>query len=380
MLDQAVRQHTAPVKVRDIRLDFFRGLGMFIIFIAHVPNNPWAQFIPARFGFSDATEIFVFCSGMASALAFGRIFDSHGFFIGTARIAFRCWQVYWSHIGLFLVVCTSMAAVGRLVGVGDDYVRGIGLDGVFGPDTSSGLLGLMTLTYVPHYFDILPMYLVILTLIPLCVVLARRDPRLMFAASIALWLAASWVPLELRAGYSRDAVWFFNPFSWQLIFFTGFSLMRGWLPAPPVNRAMIAGAIAVLLLALPLSWQQGLDASPVLASWHSALEPLIDKTHLGSLRFVHFLALAYLAVIAVGERGSRLTGWFVEICRSVGQQALATFMTGLTLSFLAGAAFNWTGTGVLAVAALNLTGMALMVLAARTVAWFKSTPWAKPAR
>ena len=89
-------------KQRDVRLDFFRGLGMFIIFIAHVPRNPWNDWIPARFGFSDATEIFVFCSGMASAIAFASVFDRAGFFHGTARVLYRCWQVYWCHIGLFL--------------------------------------------------------------------------------------------------------------------------------------------------------------------------------------------------------------------------------------------------------------------------------------
>jgi len=46
---------------RDPRLDVFRGLAMFIILIAHVPGNFLALWIPARFGFSDATEIFVFC-------------------------------------------------------------------------------------------------------------------------------------------------------------------------------------------------------------------------------------------------------------------------------------------------------------------------------
>ena len=69
-------------KQRDIRLDFFRGLCLFIIFVAHMIGNPWADWIPAKFGFSDATEIFVFCSGMASAVAFGAAFRNHGFFIG----------------------------------------------------------------------------------------------------------------------------------------------------------------------------------------------------------------------------------------------------------------------------------------------------------
>ena len=62
---------TAPTptaaRQRDPRLDFYRGIAMFIILVAHIPTNAWANWIPARFGFSDATEIFVFCSGMASA-------------------------------------------------------------------------------------------------------------------------------------------------------------------------------------------------------------------------------------------------------------------------------------------------------------------------
>ncbi|MEM9096562.1 MAG: OpgC domain-containing protein, partial [Pseudomonadota bacterium] len=56
---------TTTKKPRDLRLDFFRGLAMFIILLAHTPGNTWTLWIPARFGFSDATEIFVFCSGMA---------------------------------------------------------------------------------------------------------------------------------------------------------------------------------------------------------------------------------------------------------------------------------------------------------------------------
>ena len=76
---------------------------MFIIFVAHVPENTWTLWIPARFGFSDATEIFVFCSGMASAIAFGGTFARHGWWMGTARTLHRVWQVYWAHIGLFFL-------------------------------------------------------------------------------------------------------------------------------------------------------------------------------------------------------------------------------------------------------------------------------------
>src|SRR3546814_2318146 len=85
----AVHARAAPRSrqpgVRDPRLDFFRGVAMLIIFVAHVPDNPWAGFIPARFGWSDATEMFVFCSGFAAAIAFGGSFATAGFGYGTVR-------------------------------------------------------------------------------------------------------------------------------------------------------------------------------------------------------------------------------------------------------------------------------------------------------
>ena len=110
---------TSSGKPRDLRLDFFRGLAMFIILLAHTPGNTWTLWIPARFGFSDATEIFVFCSGMASALAFGAVFAKKSWFLGAARIAFRVWQVYWAHIGVFIVTALLMVMLDRLVNIGE---------------------------------------------------------------------------------------------------------------------------------------------------------------------------------------------------------------------------------------------------------------------
>ena len=88
----AAQRPAAQVRVRDIRLDFFRGIAMFIILFAHTPGNWITRWIPARWGFSDATEMFVFCSGMASAIAFGMTFDRAGWLLGSARVAYRVWN------------------------------------------------------------------------------------------------------------------------------------------------------------------------------------------------------------------------------------------------------------------------------------------------
>src|SRR6056297_3649 len=154
-------------RVRDPRLDFFRGCAMFIILLAHTPGNTWTLWIPARFGFSDATEIFVFCSGMASAMAFGAVFANKGFGLGCARVGFRVWQVYWAHVGIFLFTATMLFAIDHF-GVGareTPYIEGPYVVPLF-ERTGEALIGLLTLTYVPGLFDILPMYLAILAMIP----------------------------------------------------------------------------------------------------------------------------------------------------------------------------------------------------------------------
>ena len=44
---------------------------------------------------------------------------------------------------------------------------------------------------MPNYFDILPMYLVILALIPVMMALSRIDLRLAILFSLSLWVAAA---------------------------------------------------------------------------------------------------------------------------------------------------------------------------------------------
>jgi len=341
----ALQAAAAGKRPRDPRLDFFRGMAMFIILLAHTPGNTWTLWIPARFGFSDATEIFVFCSGMASAIAFGTVFVKRSWWLGTARILFRVWQVYWAHIGIFLVTAMLAFAIDHF---------GIGLEGKtyihepyvvpFFNRTGEAVIGLMTLTYVPGMFDILPMYLVILGMIPGIVLLHRLGGRwAVLAAMLAVWLAAnlggyaiSFEPevdpapwqsallslggafawMNLPANPFGDNSWFFNPFAWQLVFFTGFAFGMKWLPAPPVDRTLVWLAAAYLLLVLPFAWfkiHEGfyLPREWALAAWirdvRVAIEPVWWKTWIGGARYLHFLALAYLAWVAVGPGGIRLS-------------------------------------------------------------------------
>ncbi len=338
----------AAGKPRDPRLDFFRGMAMFIILVAHTPGNPWTLWIPARFGFSDAADIFVFCSGMASALAFGAVFVRRSWPLGTARIAFRVWQVYWAHILVFLTTAMLCFAIDHF-GIGLPDKRYIAEPYVvpFFERTGEATLGLLTLTYVPGMFDILPMYLVILAMVPVVMLLHRAaGRRAVFAFMGLVWLATglagfaesyqpgearlvpeAWQGTLLAAGRALDWLnlpaspfgdrgWFFNPFAWQLLFFTGFCFGMGWLPAPPVRRWLVLLAAGYLVAVIPFAWYKihaglYLPESWALQQWiveaRAATEPLWWKTWYGGLRYLHYLALAYLAWVAVGPGGRRLS-------------------------------------------------------------------------
>lgn len=364
---------------RDPRLDFFRGLAMFIIVIAHTPNNPWTLWIPARFGFSDATEIFVFCSGMASAIAFGAVFTSRGWWRGSVRVLYRAWQVYWTHVGVFIVIAALTVALNARGTSGVDYVNRLNLWPFF-DDPARGLFGLLTLTYVPNYFDILPMYLVILAMLPLFMALAELHRGLAALAVVTLWLAANLGQVALPAAPWSGREWFFNPFGWQLLFFLGFALMAGWLPPPPVHRALIALACILVALAVPVAHIRLRQALPGMDALGQMLAPLAEKTPFGPLRLLHFLAMAYVAWVAVGPFGERLSRerWWprlVGVVRQVGQQSLAVFVGGLVLAQLIGAALDMTGRTLVASAALNLASIGLVIATARFVAWVKSAPW-----
>ncbi len=403
---QAIPTATAAPRVRDLRLDFFRGIAMFIILIAHTPGNFLTSWIPARWGFSDATEIFVFCSGMASAIAFGRGFDTVGWRLGTARVGFRVWQVYWAHVGLFFATLALTVFLTDLDMTTRNYWGQLNLWPIFvqsekwtNPDI---LLSFMTLRYVPNYFDILPMYMVVLLFMPVLMALARVNLWLVGAFVLATWVMAqdalmqalglgAW-HLALPAEPWTTRTWFFNPFGWQLIFFTGFAFMRGWLPKPPVHMALIVLAAVIVLANIPLSnigvREFGFEWA---RDWRVANKPLIDKSDFGILRYVQFLALAYLCWVAAGDKGARLlahgTGalaraWqrTLAIILKVGQQSLAVFVVSMFTARFMGFSMDMLGRDTGTVLLVNLFGACVLIATAYGAGWFKGQPWKRAAQ
>jgi hypothetical protein len=361
------------IRERDLKLDLFRGLSLFIILIDHTRGNVLARWTPGQFGLSDAAAVFICVSGYTVALAFGRVFEERGWLLGTARLGLRMWQLYIAQLALLIIVASLPSTVWHLLGA-DGYGATLKLDYLF-VDPGEALWRAVTLTYVPPGLDILPVYIAMMAMIPGVMALARVNRLLVPVASLALWAAAWAFDWNLLADPSDGRGWFFDPFSWQLLFVGSFGLGMGWFAPPPrlLWLRVVAGAMLVFgfCVQVPAIWH----AVPALATVHGWTVAPAFKTMLNPLEYAYFLALAYL-VVPLFERS---LNWFrrrpLNLLVVAGQQSLAAFLGTVILADLGGVVFDVMGRGPAMQVAVNLGNFTALAVLASLVAWYKTSPW-----
>jgi hypothetical protein len=102
-----------PPAGRDVRLDLFRGLANWAIFLDHIPHEVLSWITTRNFGFSDAADLFVFISGYTAAFVFGRVMIDRGYPAAALRLAKRALQIYAAHILVVVVYIAIIAGVSR---------------------------------------------------------------------------------------------------------------------------------------------------------------------------------------------------------------------------------------------------------------------------
>src|SRR5215475_9642024 len=157
---------------RELRLDLFRGLALWLIYVDHVSPDLLTWLTIRNYGFSDAAEIFIFISGFTAALVYGRATLEGGFVIGTARVLRRVWQIYTAHLLLFLVL---MAEIAYVVAVSEKPSFYIGEMEVaeFFKDPGPVMMQTLLLRFRPLNMDVLPLYIVLMVFLPAVFLLAR---------------------------------------------------------------------------------------------------------------------------------------------------------------------------------------------------------------
>src|SRR6201999_1550261 len=93
-IDMAKATSDLFVVERDLRLDLLRGLGLWMIFLDHIPDDAVAWMTLRNYGFFDAAEFFVFISGYLLGFIYAPIIASGHFMPALKRLWLRSWQMY----------------------------------------------------------------------------------------------------------------------------------------------------------------------------------------------------------------------------------------------------------------------------------------------
>jgi hypothetical protein len=376
----------APSATRDLRLDFFRGLALFFIFLDHIPSNLVNWITIRNIGFSDAAEMFVFISGYAAALAYGGTMRRSGFRLATARILRRCWQLYVAHIFLFFIFTAQIAYISAHFNnpMFAEEMQVVN----FLQDPNNTLVPALLLMFRPANLDILPLYIVLLLAFPLILWGLERRPVLVLVISAFVYGFIQATHFNLP-GYPAGDEWFFNPLAWQFLFVLGalFGRVHG-SPVRVVPRwpalEWIAGIYLLAALLLVLSWDIPQMAPPI-PNWLGVLIYPISKTDLDPLRLLHFLALAYLTVMLVSADTAFLKWRISRPAIRCGQQSLYVFCFGIMLSFTGHFFLVQYDDSLPMQILVSIVGIALMIALAYLLTWYREAsraaaraPGAKP--
>lgn len=356
---------------RDLRLDLFRGIALWLIFLDHIPSNVVNWWTIRNFGFSDAAEIFIFISGYTAAFVYGRAMRERGFIIAGARILKRAWQIYVAHMFLFVIYMAEIAYVSSSF---DNplYHEEMGIfDFLKQPDVT--LIQALLLKFKPVNMDVLPLYIVLLLGFPPLLWLLQRWPTLALACSTLIY-ALTW-----HFGWNLPAYptgyWWFNPFAWQLLFALGaWCAMGGAERIGPFIRSplMLALAIAYLVFAffIVMTWNFSSLAAYV-PKWLSDVLYPIDKINLDVLRLAHFLALAAITVRFIPREWPGLQSPLLRPAILCGQHSLEIFCLGIFLSFAGHFVFTELSDAVPVQILVSAVGIAIMWGAAALISWYR---------
>ena len=367
---------------RDLRLDFFRGLALFCIFLDHLPNNIMAEFTLQSVMFADAAEVFILISGYTAGMVYGRAMERQGFLVAGVRVYHRVWQLYVAHVFLFTIYLATViyteGALNKSL-----YAEEFGATN-FLQEPGLALVQALMLQFQPAFMDILPLYIVLLAVLPLVLAGFRSWPGAVFLTSFVLWLAVQFDNRVALSAYpGPDRVWFLNPLAWQALFLLrvwfGWRNVQGgtsWLSSRWLFWLAAALSLAGFLIRFNWTLHGFYDPLPVLVSG-KPLWPFLSKTNLGVLRLTNMLAVALFSASLIRPQAKFLVSpapWPFLVC---GRNSLYIFCLGILLSVLGHLVLNEFFGGLAMQFAVSAAGVIIMIAVAALLEWFvaaQSTP------
>jgi hypothetical protein len=362
---------TLPDKGRDLRLDLFRGVANWAIYLDHIPDNVVNWITTRNYGFSDAADLFVFISGYTASFVYARMMLERGFIVGATRLTKRVWQLYVAHIILFVIYIASISYLALRFG-DSELVNEFNVVGLVDNATETLRQGLF-LKFKPVNLDVLPLYIVLMGLFPPVLWIMLRQPNWTMVAAIVLWLVSRQTGWNLPA--YPQGTWYFNPFAWQVLFVFGAWCALGGArksAAVIMHPATLWFCIAYMILALVMTMAGKFPAfGELFPQWlYSTFNPN-DKTNLAPYRFLHFVVIVILVIRFVPKEWPGLEWKIFDPLIVCGQQSLAVFCVGVFLSFVGHFQLSMSSGSLFAQIFVSVTGIAIMTIVAYYISWSK---------
>ncbi len=356
---------------RDLRLDLFRGVANWAIFLDHTPDNVVNWITTRNYGFSDAADLFVFISGYTASFVYARIMIERGFIVGATRLMKRVWQLYVAHVFLFVIYIVTIGYV-ALKFHDPDIIAEFNVGGMIENPIQTLGQGMM-LKFKPVNLDVLPLYIVLMGTFPPVLWLMLRRPHAVMVASLVIYGVARYFDWNLPA--YPAGTWYFNPFCWQLLFVFGAWCALGGaaeVKARLQSKAFVYAGAAYLAFALVMTFAGKFDDfGDMLPRWlYDTFNPN-DKTNLAPYRFVHFAVIAFLVTRFLPKTWPGLEWKIFDPMIKSGQQSLEVFCVGVFLSFVAQFLLTLSSGSLLVQIALSVGGIAILSLVAYYRNWSK---------
>jgi hypothetical protein len=344
---------------RDLRIDFFRGFALWCMLIDHMIKS-WLRGITLKeYGFCDGAELFVLLSGVSAGIVYHRAMVRDGLGAAWLKIARRILAIYRTHLILFMLF---VAEVGLLVTWLNppSFLEFLTLDKFeahpFRTIWNSVLLG----NGEPKFFDILPLYIVLLSLLVVTLPLIRW-PRLLLSGSVLLYVATR--VFDLNLGHWTDT-WFFNPLAWQLIFMIGVTSPY-ILKARDYWRGWDWLAILFSLFSLFESHAKHLNGHvPAALLIHFE----VDKPAVHPFRLLSIVSLAWLAWRYIPPTANWLRSRWAGPLVLLGQHSLGVFASSILISVF-GEAVLFTHPGFISQILVQGLGTVALVGVGALAAW-----------
>jgi hypothetical protein len=354
---------------RDLRLDLFRGISLWFLFLEQIPPANASPMTPGAEKFSVAVAIFMLLFGYTAGLVYGRIMREQGLYLATAQILRRAWQVYVAQVLLFVFHIIQIDSMSRR----DPELAEITKVAVFIQHPFSGLFHGLFLDYQPSHTEVLAIYIVLLLAFAPTLWLLLRKPVVALAASASLYLLAQVYGWNFPA-YPTGG-WTLNPFTWQLLFVVGAWFGLGQthgierILVPMTARAFAASYLTLALVIWISAQSPALGA--LVPGWLYALVHPSSATVLDAVVVVHVIAIAVVAVWLVPPDWSAFATRALRPMLLCGRYPLATLCFGVLLAFASRSLFavsNVRATHIV----FALGGIALMATLAMFLAWVEN--------